>query len=167
MWTDLIKQQAKFRINEESIPRILKCLSMLNIDEVWRKPNENTNSIGNLILHLEGNATQWILSTFTDHTDQRNRDYEFETTEKLSIEILTERLNNLKNKLEVCFNNLDENRLISTYTVQCFNETGVSILIHVIEHFSYHTGQITLLTKLLTNKATNFYEDLDLNQTNN
>lgn len=167
MWTDLIKQQAKFRINEESIPRILKCLSMLNIDEVWRKPNENTNSIGNLILHLEGNAIQWILSTFTDHTDQRNRDYEFETTEKLSIEILTERLNNLKNKLEVCFNNLDENRLISTYTVQCFNETGVSILIHVIEHFSYHTGQITLLTKLLTNKATNFYEDLDLNQTNN
>ena len=167
MWTDLIKQQAKFRINEESIPRILKCLSMLNIDEVWRKPNENTNSIGNLILHLEGNATQWILSTFTDHTDQRNRDYEFETTEKLSIEILTERLNNLKNKLEVCFNNLDENRLISTYTVQCFNETGVSILIHVIEHFSYHTGQITLLTKLLTNKAANFYEDLDLNQTNN
>ncbi len=52
------------------------------------------------------------------------------------------------------------------HTVQCFEETGVGIIIHVIEHFSYHTGQIALLTKLLTNKDTQFYEDLDLNKTN-
>ena len=49
MMRELIIQQAKLRICEESIPRILKCISMLDLDEIWKKPNENTNSIGNLI----------------------------------------------------------------------------------------------------------------------
>ena len=38
--------------------------------------------------------------------------------------------------------------------------------VHVIEHFSYHTGQITTLTKWLTNKDTSFYSGVDLNKLN-
>ena len=52
---------------------------------------------------------------------------------------------------------LSETDLIETYKVQVYNEKGISILIHVIEHFSYHTGQIALLTKLIADKALNFY----------
>jgi uncharacterized damage-inducible protein DinB len=166
MLKELILQQAKIRICEESIPRILHCISMLNIDEVWKKPNENTNSIGNLILHLEGNATQWILTTFADVIDHRNRDYEFESVEKLPHDTLAEKLIALQSKLNDCFDKISVEELKTKYTVQCFEETGVGIIIHVIEHFSYHTGQIALLTKLMTNKDTKFYEDLDLNTTN-
>lgn len=166
MLRELIIQQAKLRICEESIPRILKCISMLDLDEIWKKPNENTNSIGNLILHLEGNATQWILTTFTDITDERNRNYEFTSLEKLDHTILTTKLSALQSKLNECFDKINNEQLNAMHTVQCFEETGVGIIIHVIEHFSYHTGQIALLTKLLTNKDTQFYEDLDLNKTN-
>ena len=41
-------------------PRIKKCLDQLTEEEVWKKPNSQTNSIGNLILHLCGNITQYI-----------------------------------------------------------------------------------------------------------
>jgi uncharacterized damage-inducible protein DinB len=51
--------------------------------------------------------------------------------------------------------------------IQGFTVTGFSILIHVIEHFSYHTGQITTLTKWLTKQDTSFYGGIDLNQLNN
>jgi len=52
---------------------------------------------------------------------------------------------------------LSETDLNESYKVQVYNENGINILIHVIEHFSYHTGQIALLTKLISDKALNFY----------
>jgi uncharacterized damage-inducible protein DinB len=48
-------------------------------------------------------------------------------------------------------------QLMDEYPVQVFTEHGISILIHVVEYFSYHTGQIALLTKLLANKSLDFY----------
>jgi uncharacterized damage-inducible protein DinB len=53
--------------------------------------------------------------------------------------------------------------LLQHYEVQGFQENGVSILIHVTEHFSYHVGQITHITKLLNNLDTGYYADVDLN----
>jgi uncharacterized damage-inducible protein DinB len=50
--------------------------------------------------------------------------------------------------------------------VQGFEVTGFSVVVHVIEHFSYHTGQITTLTKFLTNKDTGYYAGIDLNKQN-
>jgi uncharacterized damage-inducible protein DinB len=50
--------------------------------------------------------------------------------------------------------------LIEERKVQGFNENVLSILIHVIEHMSYHTGQITFYTKLLENIDTNYYPSI-------
>jgi uncharacterized damage-inducible protein DinB len=46
--------------------------------------------------------------------------------------------------------------------VQTFQETGMTILIHVTEHFSYHTGQIAWITKMLTAESLDFYKDIKL-----
>jgi uncharacterized damage-inducible protein DinB len=118
-------------------------------------------------LHLEGNATQWILSTFGNYPDHRNRDLEFESDIALDKEVLIDKLNRLISSLNKCFDSLSDKQLLDMHKVQCYEETGVSIIIHVIEHFSYHTGQITLLTKLITNRATNYYEYVNLNATIN
>jgi uncharacterized damage-inducible protein DinB len=47
--------------------------------------------------------------------------------------------------------------------VQVYEESGMTILVHVTEHFSYHTGQIAYLTKWLRNQQTNFYGEVNLN----
>ena len=65
-WRDLLIEQAKTRIIIENIARIDKCLTMLTLDQVWHRIHSQTNPIGNVILHLEGNARQWILSTFSN-----------------------------------------------------------------------------------------------------
>ena len=75
-------------------------------------------------------------------------------------------LENLKVQLQTCLKELPEERLTDTLIIQDFNVSGFSALVHVIEHFSYHTGQITTLTKLYSNEETGYYSGLDLNARN-
>jgi len=41
----------------------------------------------------------------------------------------------------------------------------VSILVHVVEHFSYHVGQITYYVKSRKGIDLKYYSGIDLNQT--
>ena len=153
----LIVEEFNRRVFEESYERIFKCLSLLSEDEVWLSPNKNTNSIGNLILHLNGNVRQWMISTFTQTLDNRERSEEFKKASRISKNELKALLLQLKVELEEMLSTISEKKLIQGYEVQVYKENGVSIFIHVIEHFSYHTGQIAFLTKLISDKDLEFY----------
>jgi len=50
--------------------------------------------------------------------------------------------------------------------VQGYYHSGIGIIIHVTEHYSYHTGQIIFWVKLLKNKDLGFYAGIDLNVKN-
>lgn len=158
--TDLLIQEARRRIFEESYTRIYKCLDLLSEDQVWQRPNENLSSIGNLVLHLCGNSRQWIISGLGGVEDHRNRDREFQEGSRCSKWKLKRMMEELKTEMEKIFDGLNEKELIRIRPVQVFQESGVSILVHVIEHFSYHTGQITWYTKFLTNEDTKYYGKL-------
>jgi uncharacterized damage-inducible protein DinB len=152
------------RVMSESIPRIKKCLGLLNEEEVWHRPNENVVSVGNLILHLCGNARQWILSGVGGQEDHRNRDAEFEEQGPVPKEQLIQQMDQLAEEIRKVLLTLKPEDLLEKHPVQIYEETVLSILVHVIEHFSYHTGQITLHTKSLKNVATHYYGDVDLNR---
>ncbi len=159
----LLIEDVKIRLLTESVPRILKCLDMLSDDQVKYSFNVNTNSIANLIVHLEGNCSQWMLNSFMDVNYDRNRKDEFHGKIDLSIDQLRQGLQSLHQKIEDCLAQISESQLLADYTIQGFETNGVSILVHVTEHFSYHTGQIALITKILIDQATLFYDDSALN----
>ena len=75
--TDFVNQ-CILRIDENS-PRIEKCFALLSEKEIWQRPNSESNSIGNLILHLCGNVRQYAISSLGNKPDLRVRDLEFET----------------------------------------------------------------------------------------
>lgn len=157
-----IKREFFRRVCEESISRIKKCLSMIDDSQLWYRHNDHVNSIGNLILHLEGNARQWIISGLGQKPDDRKRSEEFLPDRNLSKHQLIMLLEQLETDIKPIINLLTEESLIKVKKVQVFEETGLSVLIHVIEHFSYHTGQITLITKQLTGQQTFYYGHLNL-----
>lgn len=159
---ELVIQELKRRLLKESIPRISKCLSYLNDKEIWHSPNSNSNSIGNLILHLDGNVTQWFIAPFMDIPDIRNRNLEFIPQQNISKAILLEKLNQLSEKIIDTLPYLNKEKLVRKYRVQGFEEYGLSMIVHVIEHFSYHVGQITFQTKALKNVDTGYYSEMDL-----
>lgn len=147
--------------------RISKCLSKLTEDQVWAKPNESVNSIGNLILHVQGNMTQYILSGLGGLPDIRIRDEEFTSYKTHSKEELINSFNETIKKVVNTILNIQPTSLLEEYQIQGFTLIGMEVIIHVTEHLSYHVGQIALMTKLTTNSQVDFYENLDLNKLNN
>lgn len=144
-------------------PRIEKCLRQLSEEQVWKKPNANSNSIGNLILHLCGNITQYAHASLENGKDERHRDLEFSAPGGFSKKELLEKITTVTEKAVQIIENISDAELLRNRKVQGFDHTGISIIIHIIEHFSYHVGQIAFFTKLLCDKDLGFYEDYDLN----
>lgn len=161
-----LSNEFKIRVFEESYSRISKCLGMLSQEELWAAPNENTVSVGCLVKHLLGNAKQWIISGVFGEDDLRDRDAEFIPEPEKSAEDLLSLMQNLQREIETKLPQLTEAHLLQEGTIQGFETTGFSAMVHVIEHFSYHTGQISLLTKLFRNQDLGYYDNLDLNTIN-
>lgn len=148
------------RLIEESIPRIEKCLAQLTVDEIWHRPNAQTVSVGNLVLHLCGNVRQWLIAGLGGQPDTRNRPEEFAETGPLPTKVLLHQLDQLRSEITALLPLLSPDQLTQNYTVQGFQETGVSILVHVVEHFSYHTGQISYAVKTRKNIDLGYYPDI-------
>jgi uncharacterized damage-inducible protein DinB len=162
----LLMDEFDKRVFEESYERIYRCISLIDEKDLWRSPSTGIPAIGNLILHLCGNARQWILSGLGGRPDNRDRDQEFVAQTKIKKGELVFLLENMRSNLRQTLEELDPQQITTIYTIQGFEVTGFSVVVHVIEHFSYHTGQITTLTKLLTNKDTGYYSGIDLNKQN-
>ncbi len=147
------------RMFDESLPRIKSCLEKLSTEQVWWRPNENSNSIGNLVLHLNGNIRQWILSGIAGEPDLRKRPSEFSARQPMDTKTLISLLEKLHQDTYPVIRHIRLTNLLEKRSVQIYEETGVSILIHVTEHLSYHTGQIAYITKMLLDSQVHFYDD--------
>lgn len=163
----IVKDQFNLRVYEEGSERINKVLSLLTEEEVWYRPNDAANSVGNLVLHLCGNVTQWIGSGVGGQVDQRERDAEFDTKSQISKDQLIKKLQELRIITDKALATIEsESQLTEERMVQGFEETVLSILIHVTEHFSYHVGQIAIIAKYQKGRDLGFYADMDLNVKN-
>lgn len=164
---ELLKAQFELRIYKEGVWRIEKVLRMLSVEEIWYSHNATSNSIGHLVLHLCGNVTQWIGSGIGSQVDGRTRDWEFATTERFNHEELIGRLNALRPITDAAMAQIaSDDDLKRSLSIQGFEETVLGVMVHVIEHFSYHTGQIAIMAKVLKGQDLGFYADMNLNITN-
>lgn len=160
--SDLLVAEARKRICLENIPRVKKCLGILTAEQIWHRPNESLVSVGNLVLHLHGNARQWILQTLCGMEFVRDRDREFAERGPLAPSVLIELLDRLDADLQVHLVRITPRILTKEHAVQVFQENGVGVLVHAIEHFSYHTGQIARETKRFLSRDLGFYGGLEL-----
>lgn len=161
---ELIRKEALRRLREGQ-ERIRFCIQLLGDDQLWYRPNAHVVSVGNLVLHLCGNVGQWVNSTLGNRPDERRRDDEFNAVGPMDKRELRERLDSTLAYAYDVLAGLGTADLERTWNVQGYSETGLAIVLHVVEHFSYHTGQITLHTKLLLDIDTGYYAGQDLNRT--
>ncbi|MEQ5791709.1 DUF1572 family protein [Muricauda sp. NFXS6] len=156
---------AGYRMNE-SLRMIKICLEQLSEEQVWEQPNESSNSIANLILHLCGNITQYGIASIQNLEDTRQRDEEFTTKSSHNKAELIKMLEDTIDEAKRAIYDAPLKELLRKRNVQGFNFSGIGNIIHVTEHLSYHTGQIALWTKILQNKDLGFYGDVNLNVKN-
>ena len=160
-----IVENALYRM-DESTRMIKKSLAEISEDEVWHKPNPSLNSIANLMVHLCGNISQYVISSLGETEDKRNRDDEFSVTGGLTKDELFTKLESVVDDAKRVIFNVTPNQLVKMRSVQGFSFSGVGIILHAVEHYSYHTGQIAFWVKQLKNKDLGFYDGIDLNKKN-
>jgi len=157
---DRIFLEASVKNLEQLLSRIRDCVGKLKPDEIWARGHENENAIGNLVLHLSGNVRQWILSGVGGAPDTRMRDAEFAARGGIETAELLGRLESTVREANAVLGKVTAERLTERVTIQKYNVTVMEAILHVVEHFSEHTGQIIFATKMLTGEDLGFYKHL-------
>ncbi len=147
---------------DESTRMIHKSLIDVTEEELWQRPNDSLNSVANLMLHLCGNITQYAVSSLGETDDIREREVEFSLKSGYDKATLLNKLSETVEAAKQCMKLASTAQLLKKREVQGYRFSGIGIIMHVVEHYSYHTGQIAFWVKQLKNKDLGFYEGVDL-----
>lgn len=157
----LFLEFSRRKLMDQYWPRLRSCVESLTDDQVWWRPNEASNSVGNLVLHLNGNVQQWLVASFNRWEDTRNRPAEFAERQVIQPAELLQRLGATMQEASAVLSRLTEADLMSTFHIQGYTVTGLYAVYQVVEHFGMHHGQIVYITKLVRGEDLGFYRELD------
>jgi uncharacterized damage-inducible protein DinB len=127
--------------------RIEACVDLLSEEQLWWRPNPAVNSVANLLLHLSGNLSQWVLAGLGGVTYDRHRTEEFTADRSATRAELVRALATVVADCGAVIRRLSSEELLRERHIQKSDVNGVYVVVHVVEHMSYHTGQIVQLTK--------------------
>jgi hypothetical protein len=156
----LFLEFSRMKLSTQYWPRLRSCAESLTDEQIWWRPNASCNSVGNLMLHLNGNLRQWLVTSFNRQPDLRDRPAEFAADGSISGSALIEKLGATVEEALKVLGRLTEEDLVAPYEIQGFHVTGLAAIYQVIEHFGLHYGQISYITKMLQDRDLGFYKDL-------
>jgi hypothetical protein len=159
--SQLFLEFSRRKLLDQYWPRMRSCVESLSDEQVWWRPNEVSNSVGNLLLHLNGNVYQWLVASFNHLEDTRNRPAEFAERELIPRAALLQKLGATLEEASSVLVRLTEADLQATYHIQGYTVSGLHAVYQVVEHFGMHHGQILFITKLVRGQDLGFYRELD------
>ncbi len=164
-----LAEQCAFYLRATYMPRLRAAVSALPAADLWWRPHAQTTSVGNLLLHLRGNVRQWIVSGLGGAPDARVREREFSAREGACAAELLDALQVTVDEACAVIESLPAGRWLAPVTIQEFDTTVLGAVLHIVEHFSWHTGQITWIAKARAGAAHGvaFYDDGALNAARN
>ena len=157
----LFLDTARQSLVDEHWPRLRECVSSLSDEQLWWRANEASNSIGNLLLHLDGNIGQWIVANFNRVEASRDRPHEFSERGPVPAASLIARLGSTVEEAGAVLARITPADLTSMFQIQGYTVTGLHAIYHSIEHFALHYGQIAYITKMLQDRDLGFFRHLD------
>ena len=156
----LFLDYSRKKLFEQYWPRLRSSVESLTDEQVWWRPNAASNSIGNLLLHLNGNVWQWMVASFNKLDDERDRPAEFGARQGAPRTVLLEQMAHTMGEAERVLARLTSADLLATYRIQGYTVSGLYAVYQVVEHFGMHYGQIVYVTKMLTDKDLQFFKEL-------
>lgn len=166
MSTDLLQSfiaRSRHYLGTEYRTKLRAAVEAMPAAAVWWRANEESNSVGNLLLHLAGNVRQWIVSGVGGAADVRYRAGEFEAraggSAQLGADDLLSQLDRVLDDADAVLARLTLEDLSTRRSIQGRDYTVLEAVYHVVEHFALHLGQIILVSKMHAPGAVRFYED--------
>jgi L-amino acid N-acyltransferase YncA len=140
----------------KALDRIKHCLAQLADEQVWQRPSESMNSIGNLILHLCGNLRQWIVAGIGGEPDVRQRPMEFSERGPISMLELVRRLDEVVAHAHDALKKSAAQDLLRQRCIQGFDVNGLEAIFDSVPHFRGHAQEIVHMTRSLLGDAYKF-----------
>jgi len=142
-------EMARARLVVHLTQQIHGCLDALNDQMIWWRPNEQSNAVGNLVLHCAG-STRYHIGQIVGGSDfVRDRDAEFsERREIPRVELLRD-LDAAITEADEALSRFDPDRLLETTDWVLKPATFMEVIGHQLIHYANHTGQIAFAAKML------------------
>jgi len=126
---------------------LVACVKKLSDEQIWRRQGAYENAVGNLILHLCGNARQWIMHGVGGVEDVRVRDKEFSADGGMSGAELISLFESTMDEAKRVIAMVPEERMTERVHPQGRDVSVLEAIYQVVGHVQQHVGQIILLTK--------------------
>ncbi|HYC59937.1 MAG TPA: DinB family protein [Thermoanaerobaculia bacterium] len=143
------------RITRVYPAQIRAAIEPLSDEQLWWRPNEKSNSIANLILHLTGSLNHFLNRNLGGLAYERDRPAEFAERNAIPRSDLLARFDEMVRNAERTFDGLTPDSLDAPSPEPGMHTLVVEDLINVATHMSTHMGQIIWIAKMLNEEALN------------
>ncbi|HDR7968188.1 MULTISPECIES: DinB family protein [Bacillus cereus group] len=145
---ELVYKISYYRMQDYYLPKLVQAIQFVSEDNLW-KQGESVNSIGGIVLHI----CEHILRNTSRYKDPNivfeKGIEEYFPTKRQRTEVLTKTVEEIFDEWGKAF-------------IQAFAEKGhidLHSLLHLVEHTSYHLGQIVDRTKSIKGQQFNFCQN--------
>lgn len=150
---DVALAALRTRITRVFPAQIRAALEPLTDEQLWWRPNEKSNSIANLLLHLTGSINHFLNRNFGGLAYERDRPAEFAERNSIPREELLARFNEMVQNAERTFDRLTPESLDAPSPEPTMHTLAIEDLINVATHLATHMGQIVWIAKMLNEDA--------------
>jgi hypothetical protein len=151
---DYALEALRLRVTKVLPAQIRSCVEKLNDEQIWWRPNEQTNSVGNLVLHVSGAVMHFLCRGVGGFDYERDRPTEFATKSMPKSELLAI-FDEMVSKADATFIDVEASRLTDPSAEPTYYSTLYEDLFGIAIHVAVHTGQIVYITKLLEEGSVN------------
>lgn len=155
---DLVTEYAATKL-EDHFAQISRCSRMLTGEQLWHRINSHSNSVANLLLHLNGNIRQWVLGGLAGREIGRDRQAEFDARGGVEVEALLADLQETLREACGVIRGMEAEHLAWEFSIQSYRVSGAAAVMHVVEHFAFHTGQVVTMTKAMLDVDVSLYDE--------
>jgi hypothetical protein len=125
----------------------------LTEEQIWWRPNESSNSIGNIVLHLTGSLNHFLNFKLGGIPYERNRAAEFAERRNIPKAELMKAFEDMVVNAEQTLSSLRPETLGSPSPVQELYRITFEDLIAIATHVANHAGQIVWIAKMFDGSA--------------
>ena len=146
---DLLLAALRTRITRVFPAQIRAAIAPLSDEQLWWRPNEASNSIANILLHVTGSLNHYLNRNLGGIAYQRDRAAEFAERRPMSKSELLALFDAMVADAERTFDSLTIERLSDPSPEPSMHAMVIEDMINVAVHLSNHAGQIVWIAKML------------------
>jgi uncharacterized damage-inducible protein DinB len=150
---DVLLEALHTRITSVFPAQIRAAIEPLTDEQIWWRPNEQSNSIGNLILHLAGSLNHFLNRNIGGIDYDRDRAAEFAERRAIPKAELLAVFDDMVARAERTFGALTPERLSDPSRETRMHALVVEDLVNILAHIATHAGQIVWIAKMLRSDA--------------